>query len=120
MAIPLQKADFDKGGKFYNLELPTKLPLPKSLLNALYSDKFPKCDKFITKSNQLGLLKYMWHLKDVEVEWCLCQQNHLIPITLHAKLKRQLNLTKLTKNDFLLAKMQTKFYKKANIMGSWI
>ena len=117
MAIPLQKTDFEKGGKFYNLDLPTKLPLPRSLLNSIYSDKFPKCDKFISKSNQLGLLKYMWHLKDVEVEWCLCQQNHLLPITLHHKIKRQLKFNKLTKKDFIISEDIDKVLQKGKYHG---
>ena len=117
MAIPLQKTDFEKGGKFYNLELPTKLPLPRSLLNSIYSDKFPKCGKFISKSNQLGLLKYMWHLKDVEVEWCLCQQNHLLPITLHHKIKRQLKFNKLTKKDFIISEDIDKVLQKGKYHG---
>ena len=117
MAIPLQKTDFEKGGKFYNLDLPTKLPLPRSLLNSIYSDKFPKCDKFISKSSQLGLLKYMWHLKDVEVEWCLCQQNHLLPITLHLKIKRQLKFNKLTKKDFIISEDIDKVLQKGKYHG---
>ena len=117
MAIPLQKTDFEKGGKFYNLDLPTKLPLPRSLLNSIYSDKFPKCDKFISKSSQLGLLKYMWHLKDVEVEWCLCQQNHLLPITLHHKIKRQLKFSKLTKKDFIISEDIDKVLQKGKYHG---
>ena len=74
MSVKLTVNDFSEGGRFFNLSIEKKLPIPKQILDHLYGNCFQMC-----KLTQLNLLKYIWQLKGVEMFKCLCHSNnHLV------------------------------------------
>ena len=95
MAFPLTRADFQEGGKFFDVDIPTELPLPVKIFKYIYHKSTPKCDKHINKISQMGMLKSIWRLKDVQMEWCLCKQDHLVPLEEYILVKRDFSASQI-------------------------
>ncbi len=75
MAILLKEVDFNDGGLFSDLDIPTKLPVPAKIMQYVYGE-----NNFLDESSQMGLLKYIWKLKGFEMDISLCK-GHLVPKT---------------------------------------
>ena len=76
MAILLKEDDFNDGGLFSDLDIPTKLPVPAKIMQYVYGEE----NNFLDESSQMGLLKYIWKLKGFEMDISLCK-GHLVPKT---------------------------------------
>lgn len=100
MVTILKEEDFFDGGLFCNLILPTRLPVPLEIMQHIYGEEIFKCDQFLPKSSQMGLLKYIWKIKGFEMEWCLCKQDHLVLLEEYNSVKRNFSVSQLQKKDF--------------------
>ena len=83
MAILLKEDDFNDGGLFSDLDIPTKLPVPAKIMEYVYGEEYLNTNETffcLDKSSQMNLLKYIWKLKGFEMDISLCK-GHLVPKT---------------------------------------
>ena len=101
MVSILKTKDFYDGGRFSHVIIPTKLPIPVEIMKYIYGEQIFKCDKFLPKISQMGLLKQIWSIKGFEMEWCLCKTEHLILMEEYKNIKRNFSVSQMDKNDFI-------------------
>ena len=117
MVTLLKKEDFYNDGLFSHIILPNKLPIPLEIMHYIYGEQVYTCDRFLPKTTQMFLLKYIWKIKGFEMEWCLCKTNHLILLEEYNALVKNFKVSQLEKKSF--TDKQGLYYGRINLDNLW-